>query len=112
MATDGMTDDAMRVLKALHGEGATGKIEAHRVFPHPHHFKLPRAEHAAIDVTLNAIDALVRAKLIVPNRLNPPPAHVDGYDRYDYVITDAGRRVIERDELDRKAAQASRAERR
>lgn len=112
MTIDDMTDDALRVLRALHGEGATGRIEAHRVFPHPHHFKMPRKDLAAIDVTLNTIDALVRARLIAPNRLDPPPASVDAYDRYDYAITEPGRRMVERVELDRKADQAKRAERR
>lgn len=111
MTDDGMTDDAVRVLKALHGEGATGKIEAQRVFPHPHHFKLPRTEHAAIEVTLNTITALVTAKLIAP-ALRGPQSDPAAYDRFNYVITEAGRRVVERVELDRKADQARRAERR
>jgi hypothetical protein len=102
---DYMTDECWRILKLLHEAGTDGRIEAHRIYPHAHRFKLYRApSHAAVDVTLSTIDHLVKARFIAPEK--PDDWR---HDRYDYRITAAGRSATIRAEEERKADQARRA---
>jgi hypothetical protein len=100
-----VTDESWRVLKHLHAAGQHGRIQAKRIFPHPHHFTLYRQPPLTEQhVALATVDHLVRAGYIEPEAHGvslqlAQPVHLD---RFDYRITNAGRQAAERRAEERK----------
>lgn len=78
-----MTGETKKVLRRL-AEG--GRIEARRVFPFPHTFRLLAADDATegSDVGLSTIDHLVNGGFV---RIATADRH---HDRFSYVISDSG----------------------
>lgn len=108
-----MTDQALAVLRLL-CEGEGGLIEAVRTYPHPYRFKV---RHPSVigekEVTLAVVDQLVRANVIAaqtPNGTKPLQQNVYALDRYDYVITDAGKALLARVEEERQRARKNKTD--